>query len=99
MEKITFLNYVVIRISMKKITTKTKILPKARKIKFSITFQVGLSLEKATTGQNQDIARSSKNPIFNCFLINISIAKSNHQNQDIAKTRKIKFSITFEVDL
>ena len=38
-----------------------------------------------------DIAKSWLNQIFNSFLIRILIRKSNHQNQDIAKSSKNQF--------
>ena len=44
-----------------------------------------------TNRQNQDIAKSWKNQIFNYFLIRTLLRKSNHQNPDIAKSWKNQF--------
>ena len=53
----------------KKTATKTKILPKARKINFSIRFQSIKILTGKSSHQDQDPAKSWKISFFNTFLI------------------------------
>ena len=49
------------------------------------------SLEQATT-KTKILPKAAKNQFFNNFLIKcFFIRKSNHQNQDIAKSSKIQF--------
>ena len=55
--KIQFSNYFLIRILIKKTSTKTKILPKARKIQFSNYFLIRILIRK-NKHQNQDLAKS-----------------------------------------
>ena len=88
-----FFNTILIRIWIeKKAFTKTKILPKAAKINFSILFWL---MNRKSIHQNQDLAKSCKGQFFNTVLIRIWIEKSIRQNQDLAKSWKSIFQYFF----
>ena len=74
---------------MEKATAKTKILPKAGKINFSITFSLEFYFEKATA--KTKILPKVGNQFYNIFLTRISNRKSNRQNKDITKSCKTSF--------
>jgi len=76
---------------LEKATTKTKILPKAGKINFQLLCNHNFELEKATT-ETKILPKTIENQFFNYFLIEILIGKSNHQNQNIAKSWKNQFN-------
>ena len=67
----------------KKTAAKTKILPRAGEINFSILFD--LFCKEKHCRQNQELAKSWKNPFLNTFLIEIW-KKNCRQNQELEKS-------------